>query len=105
MDSTLSGSRATAMPSLKPQPLNVLENFFGGKFQATAGKAAIESRLSKMGPGTRAVVYGGRGKNQVGHVFNAVVGEDGLVRFFDGQTGKMASFSGFKSFHLLITGP
>jgi hypothetical protein len=67
--------------------------------------AAIESILSAMGPGTRAIVYVGRGGGRVGHVFNAVVGRRGTVTFFDGQTGNEGSFSGYTDLRLLITGP
>jgi filamentous hemagglutinin len=38
-----------------------------------------------------------------GHVFNAVVNQKGVVKFFDGQTGKPASFDNFREFRLLIT--
>ena len=59
--------------------------------------------VGKLGPGARGIVYGGRGAGVEGHVFNAVVNQKGVVKLFDGQTGKSASFGNFREFRLLIT--
>ncbi|WP_332102815.1 toxin glutamine deamidase domain-containing protein [Mycobacterium shinjukuense] len=37
---------------------------------------------------------------QVGHVFN-VVNQNGVIRFLDGQPGRVASFGGYKSFYCM----
>ena len=104
-DATLAGRPAVALPSTGPQAIRVLETQYGRSFRLVAGQAEIESTLSALGPGTRAIVYGGRSGGQAGHVFNAVVGKWGAVRFLDGQTGGLGSFAGYTEFHLLITSP
>ncbi|MDA8021083.1 MAG: toxin glutamine deamidase domain-containing protein [Thermoanaerobaculia bacterium] len=102
-DSTFAGRPSTALPSDGPQPISKIEQTLGGKFQPVSGRAEIETTLAERGPGARAVVYGGRGPGEAGHVFNAVVNSRGEVKFFDGQSGKEASFRGYSSFALLIT--
>lgn len=56
--------------------------------------------MTHAGSGSREIVFGSYGPGQPGHVFN-VVNQNGVVRFLDGQTGKSADLSQFKSFQLL----
>ncbi|WP_425273388.1 toxin glutamine deamidase domain-containing protein [Pseudomonas morbosilactucae] len=50
----------------------------------------------------RGIVFGSYGLGQPGHVFN-VVNQNGVVRYLDGQTGKPANMSNFKTLQLLRT--
>ena len=52
--------------------------------------------------GARGIVFGSYGSGQPGHVFN-VFYQNGVVRFLDGQTGKPANLSNFKTLQLLRT--
>ncbi|WP_072061670.1 toxin glutamine deamidase domain-containing protein [Pectobacterium brasiliense] len=58
--------------------------------------------MTNAGSGSRGIVYGSYCVGQPGHVFN-VVNQNGVVRFLDGQSGKAADLSQFKSFQLLRT--
>jgi hypothetical protein len=70
-----------------------------------SSRAAVESRLSSMGPGTRAIVFVRNCNPRSGHVFNAMFGCRGRVSFYNGQSGTTASFSGYTEFRVLITNP
>jgi Papain fold toxin 1, glutamine deamidase len=80
----------------------VLETQFGGRFGAASTNSGIEQQMLKAGDGARGIVFGSRGPDEGGRVFN-VVNQNGKVRFLDGQTGKPAVFDGYQSFHLLKT--
>lgn len=83
----------------------MIEQATGRKFiRGLSGQGDIEHALSSLGPGARGIIFGERA-GRAGHVFNGVVNQRGVVTFFDGQTGKSASFSGFSGFRLLITAP
>jgi filamentous hemagglutinin len=101
-DATLSGNPATALPSSGPVSIRVLEQQYGGRFGTPTTSSGIEQQLLSGGDGARGIVFGSRGPNEAGHVFN-VVNQNGVVRFLDGQTGQPATFSGYQSFHLLRT--
>ncbi|WJY16916.1 hemagglutinin repeat-containing protein [Pectobacteriaceae bacterium CE90] len=103
-DATLSGNPASALPinSTKGVPLTVLEQQYGSKFKYVSTPDSITLLMSNAGAGSRGIVYGSYGPGQPGHVFN-VVNQNGTVRFLDGQTGKPANLSQFKSFQLLRT--
>ncbi|MFG6654206.1 toxin glutamine deamidase domain-containing protein [Scandinavium sp. M-37] len=103
-DATLSGNPASALPinSTKGVPLTVLEQQYGSKFKYVSTSNSITQQMSNAGSGSRGIVYGSYGPGQPGHVFN-VVNQNGTVRFLDGQTGKAADLSQFKSFQLLRT--
>jgi hypothetical protein len=101
-DATLSGTPATALPSSGPVGIRVLEQQYGGRFGAATTSSSIEQQLLSAGDGARGIVFGSRGPNEAGHVFN-VVNQNGVVRFLDGQTGKPATFGGYQSFYLLRT--
>ncbi len=101
-DATLSGSPATALPSSGPVSIRVLEQQYGGRFGAPTTSGSIEQQLLSAGDGARGIVFGSRGPNEAGHVFN-VVNQNGVVRFLDGQSGQPASFGDYQSFHLLRT--
>jgi hypothetical protein len=101
-DATLSGNPAAALPSSGPVSIRALEQQYGGRFGAPTTSSGIEQQLLSAGDGARGIVFGSRGPNEVGHVFN-VVNQNGVVRFLDGQTGQPATFSGYQSFHLLRT--
>ncbi len=102
-DSTFAGYPASALPSAAAKPISSLEALYGRSFVSVAGKAEIESMLVDLGPGARAIVYGSNGG--VGHVFNAVVNNSGMVKFWDGQIGRAVTNWGYSIFKLLITGP
>lgn len=83
----------------------MIEQATGGRFVGGfSGRGDIERTLSSLGPGSRGIVFGERAGG-VGHVFNGVVNNRGVVKFFDGQTGKPALFDGYTGFRLLITAP
>lgn len=69
---------------------------------ALPGSAEIEGMLADAGSGARGIVCGSRA-DEIGHVFNAV-NQGGTIRFLDGQTGGVASFSGYDGFWFLRTG-
>ncbi|MBS0853262.1 hypothetical protein JK158_15955 [Enterobacter sp. JGM127] len=83
-------------------PLSVLENHYGTKFKFASGTESITQQMIDAGSGARGIVYGSYGIGQPGHVFN-VVNQNGTIRFLDGQTGKVADVSQFKSFKILRT--
>ncbi|WP_350316719.1 hemagglutinin repeat-containing protein [Pectobacterium aroidearum] len=103
-DATLAGNPASALPiySTKGVPLPVLEKHYGTKFKYVSSTENIIQQMTNAGSGSRGIVYGSYGVGQPGHVFN-VVNQNGVVRFLDGQSGKSADLSQFKSFQLLRT--
>ncbi|MBK0031096.1 hypothetical protein IBT47_02265, partial [Erwinia sp. S43] len=103
-DATLSGNPASALPINHNNgvPLSVLEKQYGTKFRYVSSSETITQQMKNAGPGSRGIVFGSYGPGQPGHVFN-VVNQNGTVRFLDGQTGKSADLSQFKSFQLLRT--
>ncbi|WP_258034629.1 toxin glutamine deamidase domain-containing protein [Pectobacterium odoriferum] len=103
-DATLAGNPASALPiySTKGVPLPVLEKHYGTKFKYVSSTENIIQQMTNAGSGSRGIVYGSYGVGQPGHVFN-VVNQNGVVRFLDGQSGKAADLSQFKSFQLLRT--
>ncbi|WP_370884506.1 hemagglutinin repeat-containing protein, partial [Enterobacter cloacae complex sp. 2015409] len=103
-DATLSGNPASALPINHNNgvPLSVLENQYGTKFKYAPSSESITQQMTDAGSGSRGIVFGSYGPGQPGHVFN-VVNQNGTVRFLDGQTGKSADLSQFKSFQLLRT--
>lgn len=58
--------------------------------------------MAGAGNGARGIVYATYPSGPPGHVFN-VVNQGGVVRFLDGQTGKVVDFSKFKDVHLMRT--
>jgi hypothetical protein len=68
---------------------------FGGSFQSVSGQSEITSILEDQGPWARGIVFGSRGANQIGHVWNAA-SQGGIVRFPDFQSGVAATFNGYK---------
>lgn len=64
----------------------MLEQQYGGRFGAPTTKSSIEQQMLSAGDGARGIVFGSRGPNEAGHVFN-VVNKKGVVRLLDGQTG------------------
>ena len=103
-DATLSGNPASALPVNHQNgvPLSVLEKQYGTKFKYVSSSETITQQMTNAGSGSRGIVFGSYGPGQPGHVFN-VVNQNGVVRFLDGQTGKSADLSQFKSFQLLRT--
>jgi hypothetical protein len=103
-DATLAGNPASALPG-RVTSLAELTRAIGKKrsdwvFQPNA--AAMKQAMRVKPEGTRAIVFGSRGKDQVGHYFNATVSH-GKVTFVDGQTGGKASLGGFESFRIVFT--
>ncbi|MCX8589010.1 toxin glutamine deamidase domain-containing protein [Gilliamella sp. B3801] len=103
-DATLGGNPASALPinSKNGVSISVLEKQYGTKFQNVSGPNNIIEQMSNAGTGARGIVFGSYGPGQPGHVFN-VVNQNGKIRFLDGQTGKAADMSKFKSFKFLRT--
>ncbi|WP_414615132.1 hemagglutinin repeat-containing protein [Stenotrophomonas pavanii] len=103
-DSLLAGNPASALPiySTKGVSIRVLETQFGGRFGAATTQQGVISQMAGAGNGARGIVYGTYPSGPPGHVFN-VVNQGGVVRFLDGQTGKVVDFSKFKDVHLMRT--
>ncbi|MEI7175143.1 hemagglutinin repeat-containing protein [Pectobacterium carotovorum] len=103
-DATLAGNAASALPVYSKDgiSLTVLEKHYNSSFRFISGPDAIAQRMLNAGNGARGIIYGSYGANQPGHVFN-VVNQNGIVRFLDGQTGKSADLSQFKSYYILRT--
>lgn len=101
-DATLSGNPAVALPSNGPVSIRVLERQYSGSFSPANTAGGIEKIMLDTGSGSRGIVFGYRGPNEAGHVFNTV-NQNGVVRFLDGQTGKPATFNDYQSLHLLRT--
>ncbi|GAA3710246.1 toxin glutamine deamidase domain-containing protein [Gordonia hankookensis] len=89
-DRMLDGEKVSAALG-EPRPVTDLQDYFGAKFKPMSGQGQIESIMDKAGDGARGVVFGYRGPDQVGHVFN-VVNQRGIVRFLDGQSGSVGTF-------------
>jgi RHS repeat-associated protein len=100
-DATLAGRPASALNG-EATSISVLEGFFGRSFGSPGSIQQVEHAMSSAGPGARGIVFGSRGPDEVGHVFN-VVNQKGTVRLLDGQAGGAASAQGFESFWLLRT--
>uniref|UniRef100_UPI0035ABB020 toxin glutamine deamidase domain-containing protein n=1 Tax=Rhizobium rhizogenes TaxID=359 RepID=UPI0035ABB020 len=101
-DAVVASRPATALPTDGPQPLSVLENFFGTRFGTPTTIDRIQQRMIDAGNGARGIVFGSRG-TETGHVFN-VVNQGGTIRFLDGQSGGAANLNdGFTNFQLLRT--
>lgn len=101
-DNTLAGFPTSAMPG-NPTSVRVLEKHFGSTFRPVANPKNISDIMIEAGSGSRGIVFGSRGPNEVGHVFN-VVNQNGTVRFLDGQTGTVANLNrGYKEFFFLPT--
>jgi RHS repeat-associated protein len=100
-DSTLRGRPASALPGSVTN-ITELEKFYGGKFGPSTTIDSIAEQVARAGKNTGGIVYGSPVKGNVGHVFN-VINQNGKIRFLDGQTGRPASFDGFKSFRFLRT--
>lgn len=103
-DATLAGNPASALPVNHQNgiPLTVLEKQYGNKFKYVSSSENIMQQMADAGSGSRGIVFGSYGPGQPGHVFN-IVNQNGTIRFLDGQTGKPADLSQFKSFQLLRT--
>ena len=76
-------------------------------FWDSSSPTSIISQVRAGGPGTRGIVYGGRGsvsEPEVGHFFN-VINQGVDVRFLDGQTGQLVTEFDFDWFGFLRTNP
>ncbi|PJE27371.1 hypothetical protein CVM39_12300 [Pseudooceanicola antarcticus] len=101
-DNTLGGFPTSALPG-DPTSVRVLEEHFGASFRSVAGPQNISDIMAGAGDGARGIVFGSRGPDQVGHVFN-VVNQGGTIRFLDGQTGGAANLNGgYQQFFFLPT--
>ena len=58
-----------------------------------SGQGAIDKTIGDAGAGARGIVYVREVGAKVGHFLN-VVNQKGTVRYLDGQTGKVFSWSG-----------
>lgn len=103
-DATLAGNPASALPVFHKNgvPLSVLEERYGLRFSTPMTTGEIAMQMLQSSNGARGIVYGWNGPGEPGHVFN-VVNQNGVVRFLDGQTGKPANTSNFKTLQLLRT--
>jgi filamentous hemagglutinin len=98
-DQMLDGAKVSAGLD-GPKPVSFLEKYFGAQFAPVTDGAEIEAMMTAAGDGSRGVVFASRGPGQVGHVFN-VVNQRGVIRFLDGQTGKVALFDGYRNFYFM----
>ncbi len=58
----------------------------------------IRKAVESLGDGSRGIVVGQRGPDEIGHAFN-VGNQRGVVRFLDGQNATVANLEdGFRSF-------
>ncbi|WP_238137072.1 DUF637 domain-containing protein, partial [Variovorax sp. JS1663] len=101
-DATLAGNPASALPAPRPKSIAILEAQYGTRFGPRSTPETIEELLLLAGNGARGIIYGARGPGEAGHVFN-VVNQNGIIRFLDGQSGTIADFNGYTTFHLLRT--
>lgn len=105
LDSTLAGRPTSALP----RGSNYERNFFNqysltntfGTTWTTGTRKQITNELLNAGPGARGIIWGIR-TNGSGHVFNGINVNNNVI-FLDGQVGRPASWSGFKSFRFLFT--
>lgn len=73
---------------------------YGTKFRCVSSSESITQQMTNAGSGSRGIVFSSYGPGQPGYVFN-VVNQKNTVRFLDGQTGKSADLSQFKSLQSL----
>jgi len=99
-DATLAGRPASALGTTGVQPIAALEKEFGAKFTHGVGIKQIEAAVGQ--PGQRGIVFGIPTKGGDNHVFN-VVNQKGVIRFLDGQTGKVADITRYKFLSFLPT--
>lgn len=99
-DATLDERPASALPGDYSR-ISILEQIFGAKFGAPCDIDLVTQVLSAVGAGSRVIVFGAR-NGRIGHVFNAV-NQDGVIRFLDGQTGKVATLIDYDEFRFLRT--
>jgi RHS repeat-associated protein len=101
-DATLAG-RPTPAAGGGPFYISMIEQHFRTTFGAPGTIQRVTAAMEAAGNGARGIVFGSRGGEEVGHVFN-VVNQRGTIRYLDGQTGKSANLDdGYVSFQLLRT--
>ncbi|GAB2829218.1 hypothetical protein [Ferruginibacter profundus] len=92
------GKISKAMPS-KPRDIFELEEMYGKTFLTYK----IPSLQNVMKEGERGIIFGNKGINEIGHVFN-VVKIKGELKFIDGQIGKAANLkAGYVEFKYFKT--
>jgi hypothetical protein len=92
-----------ALPG-KITDISVLTDLYKAKFVKMASEQAIVAALEEAGPGSRAIIAGGYGNTDPGHVFNAVVNGKVEVSFFDGQiNGPAGPFRVYKRLWMMRT--
>ncbi len=99
----------TAPPGV-PQSVGWVEQFFqGSEFGDEIQSATMVQQMNAAGNGARGIVYGfntemvnGVEEYGTGHFFN-VVNNNGVITFYDGQSGGVANLSGYSGFSLLRT--
>lgn len=99
-DAMLAGRTASALDGDYSR-ISILEQVFGAKFSAPCDIGSVSQALSDAGSGSRAIVFGAR-QGRIGHVFNAI-NQAGTIRFLDGQTGTVATLTGYIDFRFLRT--
>ena len=89
-DATFAGRPASALPQFDPRgiPISEIPKALGvdGSFVRVKSLDDVSSVFGEFGAGSRGVVFGDRGPGQVGHVFNVVADQRGVVKFWDGQS-------------------
>jgi hypothetical protein len=105
-DATLSGAPASALTGQVTSQADLSKYFkkpAGSWIAIEDTSDGIKATVAKWGPNARAIVFGDRGEEQIGHFFN-VANQRGKVRFFDGQIGKAPkNLSQYKRFEILRT--
>jgi filamentous hemagglutinin len=103
-DATFAGRPASALPQFDPRgvPISEIPKALGvdSSFARVRSLDEVTSLFEDFGAGSRGVVFGDRGPGQVGHVFNVVVDQGGVVKFWDGQsmTRPVMQGQGYKNF-------
>ena len=83
------------------EPIDVFE--ISQKYQKPFLTSTIPSLRNTMKEGERGIMYGNRGAQRIGHVFN-VIKINGELKFIDGQSGGLADLNkGYISFKYLKT--
>lgn len=77
------------MPSLAASA-NDVSHALGGRWEPAKSYDDIVGQMETMGEGARGVVLLDRGPGTIGHVFNVVHDENGVV-FLDSQVGRFAT--------------
>jgi RHS repeat-associated protein len=72
------------------------------EFRDIVDKDTLEALMQGLGPGSRAIVVGGRGKGKIGHAWN-VRNADGDIISWDFQNAEIPSYEGYDQLLIMVT--